>query len=75
MIKKSIWIIDDDLTYKFIIQKIIAKSELFESVKTFSNGEEASIALKSTLNFPHQIPDIILLDIEMPIMNGWEFMS
>ncbi|NHN24250.1 response regulator [Flavobacterium jejuense] len=75
MKKKSIWIIDDDSIYKFVIQKLIAKTDLFENVKTFSNGEEASIALKNELNLMTQLPDIILLDIEMPLMDGWEFMS
>lgn len=75
MKKKSIWIIDDDSIYKFVIQKLLTKTELFENVKLFSNGEEASIALKKEINLMTQLPDIILLDIEMPIMDGWGFMS
>lgn len=74
MKKKSIWIIDDDSIFKIIIQKLISKTDLFEHVKTFSNGEEASIALKKELELMVQLPDIILLDIEMPIMDGWGFM-
>ena len=75
MKKKSIWIIDDDSIFKIIIKKIISKSEIFENVETFSNGEEAILTLKNTLEKNNQIPNIILLDIEMPIMDGWEFMS
>lgn len=75
MKKKSIWIIDDDSIFKFVIQKLISKSEIFESVKTFSNGQEASTALKKVINIKDRLPDIILLDIEMPVMDGWGFME
>ena len=75
MKKKSIWIVDDDSIYKFVIQKLISKIDLFENVRTFSNGEEATIALKKDWNLVKELPDIILLDIEMPIMDGWGFIS
>ncbi|WP_339886864.1 response regulator [uncultured Flavobacterium sp.] len=75
MKKKSIWIIDDDSIFKIIIQKLISKTEIFDTVKTFSNGKEASTAIKKTLNLKDKLPDIILLDIEMPVMDGWEFMD
>lgn len=75
MKKKSIWVIDDDSIFKIIIQKLISKSEKFGTVKTFSNGQEASEALKNVLDINDKLPDIILLDIEMPIMDGWGFMS
>ena len=75
MKKKSIWIVDDDSIFKIIIQKIISKSEIFEHVKTFSNGEEAFLTLKNSIENNNQLPDIILLDIEMPIMDGWDFMN
>lgn len=75
MKKKNIWIIDDDSIFKIIIQKLISKSEIFDTVKTFSNGQEATEALKNVLDANDKLPDIILLDIEMPIMDGWGFMS
>ncbi|WP_339836172.1 response regulator [uncultured Flavobacterium sp.] len=75
MKKKSIWIIDDDSIFKIIVKKLISKAEIFENVEIFSNGEEAFLAIKDVLNKKEQLPDIILLDIEMPIMDGWTFMS
>lgn len=75
MKKKNIWIIDDDAIYKFVIKKLIAKTDLFEEVITFSNGEEALLALNEKLDLMNQLPDVILVDIEMPLMDGWEFMS
>lgn len=75
MKKKTIWIIDDDSIFKIIIQKLISKSNLFKSVRTFSNGLEAKIAFEENLNVNEYLPEIILLDIEMPIMDGWGFME
>ena len=75
MNKKTIWIIDDDSIFKIIIKKLLAKFSNFENVITFSNGEEAFSAFKDKLEMKQKLPDIIFLDIEMPIMDGWEFME
>lgn len=75
MKQQSIWIIDDDSIFKIIVQKLIDKTQKFNNVLTFSNGEEASLALRKCLEQQEDFPDVILLDIEMPIMDGWEFMS
>nr|WP_315155795.1 response regulator [uncultured Flavobacterium sp.] len=72
---KTIWVIDDDPIYQIIVNKIIQKSELFSSVSSFTNGKDAIDALKKTLENNEMPPNIILLDINMPIMDGWEFME
>lgn len=74
MIQRTIWVIDDDIIYKTIMKKIIQKSEKFSNTFTFSNGEEAINALKNLHKNNEALPDIILLDIDMPIMDGWGFM-
>ena len=73
--KKTIWVVDDDSIFKIIIKKLIAKFENFENVVTFSNGEEALESLNQIIQTNEKPPDIILLDIEMPLMDGWEFMN
>lgn len=72
---RKIWVIDDDIIYKTILKKIILKSEIFSSTVTFSNGKEAINDLKDAIENNDVLPDIILLDIEMPIMDGWGFMT
>jgi CheY-like chemotaxis protein len=74
MRKKTIWVIDDDNIYQIIVNKIIQKSEMFSAISSFKNGKEALDAVSNSLN-SESFPDIILLDINMPIMDGWEFME
>ena len=76
MNKKIIWIIDDDAIYQTIINKLIQKSGVFSTHSSFMNGKEAITSLNTILEIHEEyIPDIILLDINMPIMDGWEFMD
>ncbi|NRT14936.1 CheY-like chemotaxis protein [Flavobacterium sp. 28A] len=75
MKERIIWVVDDDIIYKTIMKKIINKSEIFASTVTFCNGLDAINCLKETINNNNDLPDIILLDIEMPIMDGWAFME
>jgi len=75
MNKKTIWVVDDDAIYQTIINKLIQKSEAFSAHSSFTNGKEAIITLKKMLGNVNSLPDIILLDINMPVMDGWEFME
>ena len=73
MIGKSenlkIFIIEDDENLRFTVKEILEKQG--NIVTEASNGKEALIKLNDEEN----LPDIILLDLMMPIMNGFEFLS
>ncbi|WP_162127513.1 response regulator [Flavobacterium phycosphaerae] len=75
MKNKVICIIDDDPIYQLLINKIIAMSETEYDVISFKNGKEAIESFKADLEDNKEMPEIILLDIEMPIMDGWDFMN
>jgi len=75
MKKKIIWTLDDDLIYQIIIKKLIQKSGEFSTHSSFVNGNLAIAALKNMQLNNEDLPDIILLDINMPVMDGWEFME
>jgi CheY-like chemotaxis protein len=68
-------LIDDDEIEKFIVSKVIERTNLVNRIKTFSNGEEAINFLKSNSKTPDLLPEIILLDLQMPIMYGFEFLQ
>jgi CheY-like chemotaxis protein len=73
--KQSIFIVDDDEVYKFIAKKIIEINELADNVLTFSDGEKAYNYITENKGKPDLLPDIILLDIKMPIMDGFLFIE
>jgi CheY-like chemotaxis protein len=68
-------IIDDDETYIFNMKKLITFKKLCNNILVFGNGKDALNYMKHILSAPALLPDIILLDINMPVMNGWQFMD
>jgi len=72
MSNKVICIIDDDPIYQLLTKKIIAIAKTDYSTISFKNGREA---LDYFIDLPENLPCIILLDIEMPIMDGWDFLN
>lgn len=70
---KVICIIDDDPIYQFLINKIIGNSNTGYDLMFFRNGKEAIEYFK--LHLENNLPEIILLDLEMPIMDGWDFLK
>ncbi len=71
----NICLIDDDKIYQFTAKKIIESTNLTKAVLSFFNGEEAIDFFKSNLQNVDSIPDIIFLDINMPIKDGWQFLE
>ncbi len=69
------YIVDDDPLYNFGIKKILEFTSFSEKVSYFQNGEAAWKDFENRRAENEPLPDIILLDINMPIMNGWEFLD
>jgi response regulator RpfG family c-di-GMP phosphodiesterase len=67
-------LIDDDKIYLFSVRKLIEHYKLCEKIIEFNNGLDA-LTYFQNVQENDSIPDIIFLDINMPIMNGWEFLE
>jgi two-component system, chemotaxis family, chemotaxis protein CheY len=73
--KIQIAVVDDDKIFQLITYKTLNTIELVSRVWQFNNGEEALIYLQDNAGKPEELPDIILLDINMPVVDGWTFLK
>ena len=68
-------IVEDDPTQLFITKKYIELSGLVENIMVYKNGKEAYDKLKAIFTSSQKLPEIILLDLNMPIWDGWHFLE
>lgn len=68
-------IIDDDPIFVFGTKRIMEIANFCESFMIFRNGKEAFDKLKAIIIADEKLPDLILLDLNMPIWDGWQFLD
>lgn len=73
---QEVLIIDDDEINNYVCEKVVMQSATAAGAKSFKRAEEAlNYIRKQALEDLNALPEVILLDINMPIMDGWEFME
>jgi CheY-like chemotaxis protein len=72
---KTLGIVDDDKIYTFLVKKTIEQTNLVNTIKVFENGLDAIHFLETNAANRDTLPELILLDLYMPIMDGWEFLE
>lgn len=72
---KRVFLIDDDDVFVFLTKKVIERSGVEVILSVFSNGQEGIEHIKGIAADENALPDVILLDLNMPVMDGWEFLN
>lgn len=73
--KLNFYIIDDDSIYQFTLKKAIEQLDAANKIFAFFDGEEALNFMLEKQNSTEDLPDVILLDINMPVMDGFQFVE
>lgn len=75
MKNKITYIIDDDKLSIRLMSMLISKNNFCEEIISFYNPQTALDQLKNNASNPSQLPDVILLDLNMPVLDGWQFLD
>jgi CheY-like chemotaxis protein len=70
-----ILLVDDDSNCNFFHKRLLTKKQCAEKIEIALNGQDAISFLLKQVDGNYHAPAIIFLDINMPGMNGWEFLE
>jgi len=68
-------LVDDDYIFQLTASRLLKAADASANVLQFSNGEEGLRYLNEHAHEESKLPDILLLDINMPHVDGWMFLN
>jgi len=71
----NILIIDDDPMSSFMLKRLAELGELADIITIFNSARSALEYIEERKQADNLLPDVIFLDIYMPILNGWDFLT
>ncbi|HQT58527.1 MAG: hypothetical protein B7X86_12095 [Sphingobacteriales bacterium 17-39-43] len=74
-LKSRVFIIDDDPIHQRIAQIMISKHNLFDEYFSYTEAQKALDFLQENKKNEETLPDVILLDLNMPVLDGWDFLE
>ncbi len=72
---KNVCVIDDDEIFVYWIKKMFDEIDFAEEFTVHYNGSDAIIGFEKMIEKGIKLPDIIFIDLNMPIMTGWDFLD
>ena len=72
---QSVLLIDDNRSTNFLHTRILRRSGRVSAIKAVEDARQALDYLQTTSGGKYPSPELIFLDINMPGMNGWEFLE
>jgi CheY-like chemotaxis protein len=70
-----IFIVDDDPIHQQIAKIMIERQAISNNIRVFSDAQDVLDYLRENAANIEALPDLILLDLNMPVMDGWEFLE
>lgn len=71
----NVCIIDDDHIFIYGVKRLIQETSFCENLLVYENGQDALEGIQKRVHNGNELPSIIFLDLNMPMMTGWEFLD
>ena len=72
---KNIILVDDDPINNFINKRVIQASNVCQRILLFTNGIDAINYIQNENPVEYDLPDLLIVDVKMPVMDGFEFIQ